>query len=196
MLLSKYRLATSGSLNPHSPFESASPLAHELLQISKSIDHVRLNCSRCGNSLKMTEGRYRTALSLVDTKLNYHLDWPDFGPGHLPASVSQGIESEYTLKLWDRLDDDSRTILEEIFRKLPMLHFIWFEKLLDYLKHRFGEPWVTRDRHLFRRLVPSSPPALFKIYLRIRTTPGREPGSLQHQNWYNPLVSHNDWWRE
>ena len=87
----------------------------------------------------MTEGRYRTSLALVDTKLNYHLDWPDFGPVHLPASVSQGVESENILKLWDRLDDDSRTILEEIFRKLPMSHFICFEKLLDYLTYRFGD---------------------------------------------------------
>lgn len=195
-LLSKHRLATSGSLIPHSPFESASPIAHELLQISKSTDLVRRNCSGCGNILKMTEGRDRTGLALVDTKLIHRLDWPDFGPGHLPTSLSQGIESENILKLWDRLNDDNRTILEETLRKLPMSHFIWFEKLLDYLKYRFGEPWMTGDRYLFRCLVPSSSPALFKIYLRILTTPGREPGRLQHQNWYNPPISHNAWWHE
>lgn len=86
--------------------------------------------------------------------------------------------------------------LKETLRKLPMSHFIWFEKLLNYLKYRFGEPWMTGDRHPFRRLVLSSSPAFFKIYLRILKTPEREPGNLQHQNWYDPPVSHNTWWHE
>ena len=143
----------------------------------------------------MAEGTFRADPVHLVAELIHLLEWPDFGPGHLPTSTSQGVESENILDLWHRLDGDHRSVLEETFRELPMSRFVWFENLLDHLKFHHGQPWMSGSRHLFRLLVFSSSPALFKLYLEILTTPGREPAGFKPRL-YQSSISHNTWWLE
>lgn len=144
----------------------------------------------------MAEGKGRVEQIHIDAMLNYHSDSSDFGLGYLLISLLQGIECKNILNLWDRFrNDDRRSILEETLRELPMSHFIWFEKLLDYLEYR-RERRMTGGRHWFSE----SSPALFRVFVKILTTPGHEPGSLIRQdrytlyNPYHTVNSHSAWW--
>lgn len=99
------------------------------------------------------------------------------------------------LELWDRLGHDQRMILEETIRELPLSHFVWFEKFLASMIFRPGESWVTpRQEHWFRTLVVSSSPALFRVCLKILTTPGRETGSIASRLPFDSRISHSAWW--
>ena len=71
----------------------------------------------------MAKGECRTAMIYFGTKLSHYLDWPDFGPGHLPTSASQGISSENVLSLWGCLDQEHRITLEKMLRELSLSHF-------------------------------------------------------------------------
>ena len=94
----------------------------------------------------------------------------DFGPGHLPTSASQGIDSTHILAFWDRSTNDKRAILEQTLRDLPLTHFSCLERVLQQVERR---PRMG-TRYLLDELTNVCSPERFKACLMILTTPGRD----------------------
>lgn len=98
------------------------------------------------------------------------------------------------LELWDCLGDDKRTILEETIRENPLSRFVWFEKFLDSLIYRPGESRVSPNwEYWVRTLLVSSSRALFRVYLRVLTTPGRGTGSIARIVPFDTPIVHIRW---
>lgn len=144
------------SLLPISTVELTTPLESSL-QLSELIP-------------KMGPGK-SCAPRLLRHKLIYH---PDFGPGHLPTSASQGVESTYVLALWGMLTDDRRALLEQTLRGLPLTHFSRLEKVLQDLDTCFSKCslWNRMGRHWVLRDLSTCSRERLKAYLMILSTPG------------------------
>lgn len=59
-------------------------------------------------------------------------------PGRCRTAPAYGIDNTFILALWNTLSVENRAVLEDTLRELPLRHFQWLEKLLQYLEIHGG----------------------------------------------------------